>query len=140
MTTFDWPIRVYYEDTDAGGVVYHSQYLNFCERARTEWLRSLQFEQTWLKNTLDVIFVVRDLSIDYKKPARFDDQLIVSSQVSKLGHASLIFTQNIYCHSELIVSLNVKVASVSASTFNPVAIPIIVKEKLAEFVCQQRDF
>ena len=72
---FDWPVQVYWEDTDAGGVVYHSQYLNFMERARTEWLRHLGFIQTEMRETLGVLFVVRHIDMHYKKPAKFDDAL-----------------------------------------------------------------
>jgi acyl-CoA thioester hydrolase len=78
---FSWPIRVYYEDTDAGGVVYHSNYLNFMERARTEWLRHLGFEQTYLRDELNVIFAVHSMQIAFKKPAKFNDLLLISSNL-----------------------------------------------------------
>ena len=82
---FNWPIRVYYEDTDSGGVVYHSNYLNFMERARTEWLRQLGFEQTDLKDTLNIIFVVHSMQIAFKKSAKFNDMLTVNSKLHKVG-------------------------------------------------------
>jgi len=88
---FDWPVRVYYEDTDAGGVVYHSKYLNFMERARTEWLRHLGFEQTVLRDDMQILFVVHSMSIDFKKPAKFNDLLQVSSELEKLGRSSFSF-------------------------------------------------
>ena len=73
--TFTWPVRVYYEDTDAGGVVYHANYLNFMERARTEWLRALGFEQTDLRDNLQILIVIHSLQITFKKPAKFNDLL-----------------------------------------------------------------
>src|SRR6187551_3265334 len=93
--TFNWPVRVYYEDSDAGGVVYHSNYLNFMERARTEWLRALGFEQTHLRDVLKVVFVVHSAQIAFKKPAKFNDLLTISSKIGKIGQGSLEFLQKI---------------------------------------------
>jgi len=121
--TFNWPVRVYYEDTDAGGVVYHSTYLNFMERARTECLRQLGFEQAALKDDLQIIFVVHSMSIAFKQPARFDDLLEVTSVLEKIGHGSLVFSQNISRNSQLLVQAQVKVACVNANSFKPSAIP-----------------
>ena len=95
MTQFTWPIRVYYEDTDSGGVVYHSNYLNFMERARTEWLRALGFEQTQLKDQHGLIIVIHSLSMQFKKPAYFNDILAVRCDLSGLGRSSLIMQQSI---------------------------------------------
>ena len=81
---FHWPVRVYYEDTDAGGVVYHSQYLNFMERARTEWLRSIGFEQTVLRASFNILFVVHSMQIQFKKAARFDELIDIETQLTKL--------------------------------------------------------
>lgn len=127
---FIWPVRVYYEDTDAGGVVYHSQYLNFLERARTEWLRSLGIEQAWLKSDLDTLFVVHSMQAVFKKPALFDDAIEVRSDIAKTTPASIVFEQVIYRQDELLFSATVKVACVSASQFSPAAIPKQVKDKI----------
>ena len=118
-----WPVRVYYEDTDSGGVVYHSNYLNFMERARTEWLRALGFEQPYLKDTLGVIFVVHSMNITFKKPAKFNDLLEVTSEREKLGHGSIIFLQKITVDGQLLVQAQVKLACVDALTFKPTVIP-----------------
>jgi len=115
---FSWPIRVYYEDTDAGGVVYHASYLGFMERARTEWLRSLGLEQDELMKTHHLIFAVRSLTIDYLKPALFNDQLYVESSILKLGKASIVFKQQIKRTNqdivELLIDSEVKIASINA--------------------------
>lgn len=118
-----WPVRVYYEDTDAGGVVYHSNYLNFMERARSEWLRELGFEQTYLKDDLHIIFVVHSMTIAFKRPARFNDLLEVTSEVEKLGHGSFVFRQKITVNNQLLVQAQVKLACVNALTFKPSVIP-----------------
>jgi acyl-CoA thioester hydrolase len=120
---FNWAIRVYYEDTDSGGVVYHSNYLNFMERARTEWLRHLGFEQTYLKDVLNVIFVVHSMQIAFKKPAIFNDLLNVSSEISKLGRGSFEFLQKISVNQQILCEAQVKVACVNAQSFKPTAIP-----------------
>jgi len=126
----NWPIRVYYEDTDSGGVVYHSNYLNFMERARSEWLRQLGFEQDDLKDKLDIVFVVHSMQIDFKKPARFNDLLSVGSQLTKAGRSSLAFLQKISVNGQLLVEAQVKLACVNMRTFKPTAIPHLVKIKL----------
>ena len=124
--SFNWPIRVYYEDTDAGGVVYHSQYLNFLERARTEWLRYLGFEQTDLRNNLNVIIVVHSLQIAFKKPAKFNDLLMVKSQLTALGNGSWQCTQSIYKDDELLIEAQVKLAFINSQSFKPTRIPAAV--------------
>lgn len=125
MDEFILPVRVYYENTDSGGVVYHSDYLNFMERARTEWLRSLALEQDQIIAQYDVIFAVRSVCIDYLKPAVFNDALLVSCMVKKLGKASINFKQEIFRETDnlLLTRAEVRVASLSASTKKPVAIP-----------------
>lgn len=130
VTVFDWPIRVYYEDTDSGGVVYHSNYLNFMERARTEWLRVLGFEQTHMKADLNVIFVVHSMNIQFKRPALFNDMLNVQSKVAKIGHGSIEFLQTILREQQVLIEATVKVACVEASIFKPVAIPAIIKDSI----------
>lgn len=128
--SFSWHVRVYYEDTDAGGVVYHSNYINFMERARTEWLRKLGFEQTQLLEELQVIFVVHSMSIDFKKPAQFDDFLTVSAVLKKTGHSSLVFLQKITRNNQVLVQAQVKIACVDALTFKPSVIPKQVRLKM----------
>jgi acyl-CoA thioester hydrolase len=130
--TFSWPVRVYYEDTDAGGVVYHSQYLNFFERARTEWLRHLGFEQTYLKDELNLIFVVHSLQIQFKKPAKFNDLLTISSTLQKVGRGSFEFFQQISVNQQVLVEAAVKVACVDAQAFKPIAIPNQLKLKMEQ--------
>ena len=125
--TFNWPIRVYYEDTDSGGVVYHSNYLNFMERARTEWLRQLGFEQTFLKDTLNIIFVVHSMQIAFKKSAKFNDMLTITSELHKAGHSSLQFLQKISVNQQALVEAQVKLACVNALTFKPIGIPQQIK-------------
>lgn len=131
MPTFCLPIRVYYEDTDAGGVVYHTNYLKFMERARTEWLRHLGFEQLQLKEKYNLLFVVRSLSINYHKPAFFDDQLRVVAELGeKITKVSLVFLQKIYRDDLLLCSAEVSIVSVNAQTFRPKPIPDVVLQIL----------
>jgi acyl-CoA thioester hydrolase len=129
---FRWPVRVYYEDTDSGGVVYYANYLKFMERARTEWLRSLGFEQDRLAETAGVIFAVRSANLEFISPARFNDSLEVSAQLMQRRRASLTFEQGVY-HAgqpgQLLCSGVVRVACLSVDHFKPQAIPdFVVKE------------
>lgn len=124
---FHWPIRVYYEDSDAGGVVYHSNYLNFMERARTEWLRQLGFEQPQIKADLGVIIVVHSMSVAFKSPAYFNDMLQIECNISKVGHSSLEMEQKIMRGDKLLIKAEVKLAFVNANSFKPVAIPTEIK-------------
>lgn len=134
LRQFEWPVRVYYEDTDAGGVVYHSTYLNYMERARTEWLRSLGFEQTYLKDVLNIIFVVHSMHIVFKKPAKFDDLLTVVSEVSKIGHGSFEFLQKIIINHQILLEAQVKIACVQAVNFKPTAIPEKIKTEMNQYL------
>lgn len=127
---FVWPIRVYYEDTDSGGVVYHSNYLNFMERARTEWLRALGFEQTALKNELGMLFVVHSMHIAFKSPAYFNDMLAVQNQLVKAGHGSIEFLQTIVRNGQVLLEAKVKLACVDAASFKPQGIPVAVKQAI----------
>ena len=127
---FNWPIRVYHEDTDGGGVVYHSNYLNFMERARTEWLRDLGFCQVALKNELGMMIVVHGLNIDFFSPARFDDALIVASQLTKIGRSSFEFEQQIKREELVLTRASVRLVCVDFVKFRPVAIPEIIKQKM----------
>jgi tol-pal system-associated acyl-CoA thioesterase len=127
LEIFKFPVRVYYEDTDAGGVVYHSQYLNFMERARTEWLRHLGFEQTFLRESLNILFVVHSMQIQFKKPAKFDDMIQVSSQLINLRLGSFECQQKISREEEVLIEAQVKIACVDALTFKPTGIPAQIK-------------
>jgi len=131
LTEFIWPVRVYYEDTDSGGVVYHSNYLNFMERARTEWLRSLHLEQDDIINDHGIIFVVRSLSIDYLKPALFNDALVVKTSIQKLAKVSIIFEQLIVRESDeqVLTRGTVKIASFSLVKNRPMPLPEAIYEK-----------
>ncbi|MDO9282786.1 MAG: tol-pal system-associated acyl-CoA thioesterase [Methylotenera sp.] len=132
LDQFHWPVRVYYEDTDAGGVVYHSNYLNFMERARTEWLRALGFEQTVVKESLGVIIVVHSLSIAFKSPAYFNDLLEIHCNVAKIGRGSIELAQTITRNGVLLISAHVKAAFVNVATFKPVGIPPNIKEAMLQ--------
>ncbi len=130
--TFSWSIRVYYEDTDAGGVVYHSQYLNFLERARTEGLRHLGFEHNNLREEFKLIFVVHSMQIQFKKPAKLDDLLTISSKLVKLGRGSFEFFQQISVNQQTLLEAQVKLACVDTITFKPIAIPEQIREKMEQ--------
>ncbi|MES9813548.1 MAG: tol-pal system-associated acyl-CoA thioesterase [Candidatus Thiodiazotropha sp.] len=122
---FVWPIRVYYEDTDAGGVVYYANYLKFMERARTEWLRSLGFEQDLLLQQDGIIFAVRQVELGYHAPARFNDNLEVIARLSQKGRASLTFFQEVVrpSDSQLLCRGTIKIACVNMETMRPTPIP-----------------
>ncbi len=121
---FQWQVRVYYEDTDAAGVVYFANYLRFMERARTEWLRAIGFEHKLMHAEHGVLFAVRHLEVDYKLPARLDDLLTVTSKLLQKRGASLRFKQEITNEQdELLIRGEVKVACLNAETLKPSAIP-----------------
>ena len=127
---FSFPIRVYYEDTDAGGVVYHANYLNFFERTRTEWLRDLGYEQDDLRLKEKIIFVVRNIEIAYLKPALFNDQLIATVKMIKIGRSSIAVEQQIlrqYAGNEVLSTGKVLVVCVDADTFKPKKIPDTIR-------------
>jgi acyl-CoA thioester hydrolase len=122
-------LRVYYEDTDAGGVVYHANYLKFAERARTECLRTLGFENSALAEKQGVLLVVRHIEADYKAPARLDDLLIVQTDIIDLGNASFTMQQDIKRNESLFVRIKVVIACVG--TNGKIArIPMILRQKL----------
>ncbi|CAG7857698.1 hypothetical protein MCAMS1_02623 [biofilm metagenome] len=120
---FVWPVRVYYEDTDAGGVVYYANYLKYFERGRTEYLRSYGFEQDELINNQGIIFAVRALTIDYIKPARFNQMLAVGTKITSIKKVSLEFNQQITHDKHLLVTTNIRIACLDANTLKPTAIP-----------------
>jgi acyl-CoA thioester hydrolase len=120
---FSWPARVYWEDTDGGGVVYYANYLKFLERARTEWLRARGFAQTDLVKDPGILFVVANLSIDYRRPARLDDVLDITCDVEMDGNVCMRFAQAIKRGQEVLVEASVRVACLDAQSFKPKRIP-----------------
>ena len=122
-------IRIYWEDTDAGGVVYYANYLKFMERARTEWLRSLGFEQQVLRASHGVVFVVRHVEIDYLAPARLDDLLVVSTQRTEMTRTCLTVAQEITANT-LLTRANVQIVCIDPESFKPVKIPEPLLEKI----------
>lgn len=122
---FFWPVRVYYEDTDAGGVVYYANYLRFLERARTEWLRHLGYEQDELAQREGVVFLVRRVELEYRRPARFNDELEVTVELIAKRAASLDFRQAVRRPSDGQVCClgRVEIACVGAATLRPSRIP-----------------
>ena len=131
---FLWPIRVYYEDTDSGGVVYYANYLKFMERARTEMLRQYGFEQDQLRQEHGIIFAVHSVSVQYKKPAVFNDELIVKTTISDCRKASLNFSQSVVRTSDEVVLCvsEIKVACISAEKFTPMVIPKTMLSKIKQ--------
>lgn len=130
---FNWPVRVYYEDTDAGGVVYHANYLKFLERARTEWLRHLGHEQNDLRRRFGVLFVVTDLKLVYHKPARFNDELVVSVGILRKRRASLTFAQAIHrmgAEQALLCCGEVTAVCVNGESFKPQPWPRAIAAEL----------
>ncbi len=127
---FTWPVRVYYEDTDAGGVVYHSQYLNYMERARTEWLRSLGFAQSYMREQFSVVFVVRKMQLHFHRPAHFDDELRVVTCLSNRSGASLKFVQQIFRDDEMLINTEVEIVCVEVEKFKPARIPPTMQTQL----------
>ena len=123
MEKFIWPIRVYYEDTDAGGVVFYANYLKFFERARTEMLRAMGYEQDELIVNEGIIFVVRSVQVDYLSPARFNELLEVSAEVTLAKKASLIFEQLITRGDDVLCKGVIRIACLDALTMRPKAIP-----------------
>ncbi len=132
VSMFTWPVRVYYEDTDTGGVVYYANYLKFMERARTEWLRSLGFEQDQLIRDAGIIFAVRSVEVDYLRPARFNDALTVTAEVVHNGGASITFRQEVRRGDEVLCRGKVKIASLDAQTLRPKPAPAAIVAALEQ--------
>ncbi len=130
--TFSWPVRVYYEDTDSGGVVYYANYLKFMERARTEWLRSRGFEQTDLLRSYGVVFVVRAIAVDYFKPAMFNDKLEVTVELAESGRSQMVLAQSVRRGHTALVEARVRLACVNPASFKPVKMPVVIIEKLGK--------
>jgi len=134
-TQFFWPVRVYYEDTDAGGVVYYANYLKFFERARTERLRALGFEQDEIRSAFGVLFAVRSAQVDYLKPARFNDSLLASAEVSELKRASMVFNQQIQrLDGEILCEASFRIVCLSDEEFRPTAIPGLLLERIKDVI------
>jgi len=125
---FEWSVRVYFEDTDSGGVVYHANYLKFMERARTEWLRTLGLDQIKLKQEDKLMFVVRKIDIQYKIPARFNDELIIETDCVKSTDYSIMLKQNILRDNQTITEGNVEIVCINSDLFKPVRIPKKAKQ------------
>lgn len=131
--SFRWPIRVYYEDTDAGGLVYHANYLRFMERARTERLRAAGFELDALQRDHGIMFVVRSMELDFRKPARFNESLWVTADFDEIRAASLYFEQAVMRgEDEVLCRARVRVVSISAETYRPKGVPDYVIRQLLE--------
>ncbi len=132
LSTFAWPARIYYDDTDASGVVYHANYLRLFERCRTEWLRAVGFSQERLKNELAVAFTVADLNVKYLLPARLDDELHILLTVAHVGRASLRFEQSIRrkANQEVLATGRFRVACVDLQGFRPCAVPAEVLKEI----------
>ena len=128
-SAFVLPVRVYYEDTDAGGVVYYANYLRFCERARSEWLRALGFSQQSLLAAGGPLFVVRRVEADYLAPARLDDSLNVVSTLGGLRNVSVLFSQRIFREETLLFTAEVKIVSVSLASGRPTPWPDAVRTR-----------
>jgi acyl-CoA thioester hydrolase len=134
VSVFTWPVRVYWEDTDGGAIVYYANYLRFLERARTEWLRARGHSQEQLARDPGILFTVVSLRIDYRAPARLDDQLEVTCDVRPEGAATLTFAQQIYrvgAPAAPLVDADVRVACVDAQKLKPRRLPGFMREALA---------
>lgn len=127
MCVHQWPIRIYYEDTDSGGVVYHANYLKFIERARTEWLRQLGIEQPQLRSEWGLLFVVHSMNLAFKHPVYFNEHVLVHTQCLSLGHSSLRFLQQLWREKTLLFEANVRVACIDGVLFKPTLIPSAIR-------------
>lgn len=130
-TRFSHGLRVYWEDTDAGGVVFYANYLKFFERARTEWLRELGFHQEALRVQAGAMFVVSDSTLKYLGPARLDDWLRVSVAVTELGRASMNLTQQAWRGEQLLCEAQIRIACVDSTSFKPIRIPPSILDRIS---------
>jgi acyl-CoA thioester hydrolase len=129
-SVFNWSVRVYYEDTDAGGIVFYANYLKFFERARTEWLRALGVQQQALLDADNTAFVVKNVTLDYHAAARLDDELTIRTSVEKLGRASVQFMQQAWCGDTVLNTASVTVCCVDITTMRPRPLPDHVAAKM----------
>jgi len=127
---FSLPVRVYFQDTDAGGVVYHASYVNFMERARTEWLRTHGYSNAGLMKEFGSVFVVRSLKLDYFKPALLDDLLEVTAQVKDIGRSRISLLQSVCRDDEVLTEAEIHLVYVSLESFKPVRIPEVLCGRL----------
>jgi acyl-CoA thioester hydrolase len=127
---FVWPVRVYWEDTDAGGIVYYANYMKFMERARTEWLRALEVDQLRLKEEHGLIFVVVDVEAHYRSPARYGDQLQVTCRVRETTRASITLDQEVYRDAQLLLDGRVRAACLDAKTYRPRPLPQELRKQI----------
>jgi acyl-CoA thioester hydrolase len=123
-------MRVYYQHTDAGGVVYHGRYLDFLEAARTEYLQALGFDLAELANDRHVLFMVFRLEVDYRRPARLNDMIEVTAAIARAGYARLVFDQSVRRAGEVLVAATVHVACVDARSMRPVPVPEVLRQKV----------
>lgn len=130
MQNFSWPVRVYYEDTDAGGVVYYANYLRFLERARTELLRNLGFGQAALAADAGIAFAVRSLTVEFLKPARLDDRLEIVTRIDSLGRAQAVFEQHIERDGETLLTATVRLACLDLQRGRAAAMPTDIHNEL----------
>lgn len=129
---FRWPVRVYWEDTDAGGVVYHSNYLRFMERARTEWLRARGIDQSELRESTGVVMVVSSVQCDFLRSARLDDELLVEVAVGKVGGASFTMEQRVLrADGELLLRGTIKAGCLDAERWTPTRLPPELRAAIA---------
>jgi acyl-CoA thioester hydrolase len=128
---YRWNVRIYYEDTDTGGVVYYANYLRYFERCRTEWLRSLGFGQRELVEREGAMFVVAGARIDYLRPARLDDELCIDARIAERRASYVVFAQQAWRGTELLCQGQVKVACVDAATLRPRRLPAVLAQQLA---------
>lgn len=129
-TVFVHPVRIYYQDTDTGGVVYHASYLNFMERARYEWLRELGFTVDTMIQSHKMIFLIRSLSIEYFKPAVLDDLLDITVKAIEIGRSRITLQQQILREQGTLASATVHAVCVGAETLKPVSIPVSLRKKI----------
>ena len=129
-TVFEHPIRVYWEDTDAGGIVFYANYLKFFERARTEWLRALGVGQHALRESTGGMFVVSETAVKYHRPAKLDDQLRVTATLAEGGRASLVIAQQAWLNDTLLCEGTIRIGWVDAASMKPARIPSSVLERL----------
>ena len=125
-----WPVRVYWEDTDAGGIVFYANYLKFFERARTEWLRSLGIGQQQLKDETSGMFVVAETNVKYMRPARLDDELIVTARLLQSGRASMTIQQQALLKNRVLCEVTIRIGWVNAASLQPRRIPQNIIESL----------
>ena len=129
---FSWPVRVYWEDTDAGGIVFYANYLKFFERARTEWLRSLGLEQGRLREQTGGMFIVSETTVRYLAPARLDDELLATAQLQEAGRASMTISQQALqqASGQLLAEGIIRIGWVDAATLRPARIPAVILEAM----------